>query len=90
MSGKGSIPPAELVTLPQAARRAGVGVRQLRRACKAGGLQLYQVGGWPRVRWREVLGWIETCRVSTTPHAERVVAQRLQHEADTAGRAAGR
>ena len=86
MGREGSIPPAELVTLPQAARRAGVGVRQLRRACKAGGLQLYQVGGWPRVRWREVLGWIEGCRVSTTPHAERVVAQRLQHEMQAGGK----
>ena len=80
----------ELITLPRAARRVGVGIRELRRTCARGKLKFYRPSdkerGWPRVRWIDVLGWIETTRVPTTPHAERVVDQRLQHEADTAGR----
>lgn len=52
----------ELVTLPEASRRAGVGLRQLHRARDRGELPVYQIGGWPRVRWTEVLAWIERQR----------------------------
>ena len=48
----------ELMTLPSAARRAGVGLRQLRRARDRGDLPVFLVGGWPRVRWRDVITWI--------------------------------
>ncbi len=51
-----------LLTKPEAARRAGIGLRQIRRACGDGELAEYRIGGWPRVRWAEVLAWIETTR----------------------------
>ena len=54
---------SELMTTRTAARRAGVGLRQIRRAISEGRLSAYDVGGWPRVRWREVLEWIESRRV---------------------------
>ena len=52
----------ELLSVPEAARRVGVGLRQLKRGIDSGQLPVYDVGGWPRVRWREVLTWIETRR----------------------------
>jgi len=51
-----------LVTLPTAARRIGVGERQLRRALSRGELPFYQIGGWPRLRWLDVLSWVERQR----------------------------
>jgi hypothetical protein len=38
---------------------AGVGLRQIRRACEHGELAEYLIGGWPRVSWPQVLKWIE-------------------------------
>ena len=70
----------ELMTLPEAARRAGLGVRQLRRATQVGEWAVYQVGGWPRVRWTEVLRWIEAQRAPVTCHAKRRVAEVLARE----------
>lgn len=70
----------ELLSVPQAARRAGVGVRQLRQAAKRGELPVYQVGAWPRVRWAEVIRWICAQRVSPTSHAKRRVAEVLERE----------
>lgn len=64
-----------LMTLPEAARRAGVGLRQIRRARDRGQLTLYQVGGWPRVRWREVLVWIECKRRGVEHHRKAKKAQ---------------
>jgi len=71
---------SELVTLPAAARRLGVGVRQLRRACERDGLPLYRVGGWPRVRWREVEQWLAEQRVRATPHARQRLNEVLERE----------
>ena len=70
----------ELLTVPTAARRAGIGVRQLRRAITSGEVPHYQVGSWPRVRWREVVQWINAQRVRITRHAERRVAEVLARE----------
>jgi hypothetical protein len=50
------------VTIPEAARRSGLGPRQLRRAIKGDDLPVYDVGGWPRLRWLEVVEWIESRR----------------------------
>ena len=47
-----------LVTKPEAARRAGVGLRQIRRAVAAGEIPEFSVGSWPRVRWCDVEAWI--------------------------------
>ena len=54
--------PVELLTLPSAAKRVGVGLRQLRRARDHGELKTYRIGGWNRVRWQDVLNWLEGCR----------------------------
>ena len=52
----------DFLTLPSAARRAGVGLRQLRRARDRGELPCYRIGGWDRVRWLDVLAWLQSCR----------------------------
>ena len=56
--------PPVLATIPVAARLAGVGQRQLRRATRNGEIVTYMVGGWPRVRWADVVEWIEGQRVA--------------------------
>jgi excisionase family DNA binding protein len=71
---------AELLTLPRAARRAGVGVRQLRRAVKNGDLPVFQVGAWPRVRRSDLFRWISSQRVRPTDHAHRRLAEVRAHE----------
>ncbi len=67
----------ELMTLPRAAIRAGVGVKALRKAVKQAELPTFQIGTWPRVRWAEVLRWIDRQRVPTTAHAKRRVDEVL-------------
>ena len=52
----------ELCTVPEAARRSGLGLRQIRRAIEAGEVSVYQIGSWPRLRWREVVAFIDACR----------------------------
>ena len=52
----------QLCTVPEAARRSGLGLRQLRRAIADGTLDVFDVGSWPRVRWRDVQAWIEGTR----------------------------
>ena len=52
-----------VMTLPAAARRAGVGVRQLRRARDRGELAVFIIGGWSRVRWDDVISWITRQRL---------------------------
>ena len=53
---------AEFITIPEAQRRTGIGRRQFRRAITDGALAAYDIGGWPRVRWSEVLAWVEGTR----------------------------
>ena len=57
--------PESLLTRPEAARRLNVGLRQIHEACETGALPVYRVGSWPRVRWRDVLAWLETTREKT-------------------------
>ena len=52
----------EFVTIPEAARRSGLGLRQFRRAIESGDLAVFDVGGWPRLSWESVLAWIEGTR----------------------------
>lgn len=65
----------ELCTIPEAARRSGLGLRQLRRAIQSEEVSVYQIGGWPRLRWSDVLAWVESRRRPTReggfnrPHA---------------------
>jgi hypothetical protein len=51
-----------LVTIPEAARRSGLGLRQFRRAVLNGELPVFDIGDWPRVRWNDVVAWIESNR----------------------------
>ena len=53
---------ALLITKPEAARRAGVGLRQIRTACERGEIPEFLIGGWPRVFWPDVIAWIESKR----------------------------
>ena len=50
------------VTLPEASRQTGIGLRQFRRAVESGRLQVFDIGSWPRLRWNDVLAWIEGTR----------------------------
>lgn len=52
----------EFVTIPEAARRSGLGLRQFRRAIEAGDLAVFDIGGWPRLSSESVLAWIESSR----------------------------
>jgi len=67
MKEKASVEPI-LLTLPEAARRVGIGVRQLRLARDRGQLLIYRVGTWPRVRWSDVCAWLERHREQPTEH----------------------
>lgn len=71
----------DLLTIPRAARRLGVGRRQLYRAVSQGELPAYRAGGWRRVCWLEVLAWTQRQRVPVTRHAEQRVAEILAGEA---------
>ena len=68
----------ELATLPQIARRYGIGVKAVRRAARSGCFPVYMVGtNWPRARLAEVESWIRSTRVRTTSHAAERVAELL-------------
>ena len=56
----------QLCTVPEAARRSGLGLRQLRRAIETGEITTFQIGGWPRLRWAEVEKWLESHRCRST------------------------
>jgi predicted DNA-binding transcriptional regulator AlpA len=51
-----------LITLREAARRSGLSLRQLYGARNRRELATYHIGGWPRVRWSDVVSWIESRR----------------------------
>ena len=50
------------ITVPEAARRLGLGLKQLRRAIRDGELRPVQthVGGWPRLRIEDVRAWADS------------------------------
>jgi predicted DNA-binding transcriptional regulator AlpA len=52
----------QMLTLPAAARRVGVGVRAIYRASRCGELPVYEVDSWPRVRLQDVTRWLESRR----------------------------
>ena len=58
---------AEHVTIPAAARRLGIGRRQIDRAVESGALPVYDMGAWPRVRWADVTQWVEAQQRRTDP-----------------------
>jgi hypothetical protein len=53
---------ALFVTIPAAARRAGLGLRQIRRAIEREELAVFDIGGWPRLRWDELELWFASRR----------------------------
>jgi excisionase family DNA binding protein len=63
----GGLPAPAFITVRGAARRAGVGLRQLERAIDAGHLPAYQVGGWRRVKWTDVTSWLAACLLKPEP-----------------------
>ena len=65
----------ELMSKPAACRRAGIGARQLDRAIASGDVPKFLIGGWPRVRWRDVVRWIESQRVPISRHAANRLAE---------------
>jgi hypothetical protein len=66
-------------TLPAAQRRARC-FRPLERAVRNGEIPIYQLGNRRRVRWSDVLRWIEAQRVAATPHAVARVDEVLARE----------
>ncbi len=51
-----------LVTVRQAARLFGVGRHLLFQAAERGELEIYDAGGWARVRLSDVEAWLEHTR----------------------------
>ena len=60
----------QMLTLPAAARRVGVGVRALYRASRRGELPVYNVDSWPRVRLQDVTRWLESRRCPLAASAD--------------------
>lgn len=79
-STEGQLDPAELLTVPEVYRRLRM-KRPVQRALRDGEIPVYQVGGWRRVRWADVVAWLETRRARPTPHAEQRVREVLDREA---------
>ncbi len=70
----------ELLTLPEAARRYGLGAKLVRRAAKSGEFPVYRAGGaWPRVIATEFEVWIRSTRIpaaqGSSAHVEHVLAK---------------
>ena len=66
----------EFVTTPEAQRRTGIGLRQFRRAIESGELPVYDVGGWPRLRWDEVRQWLDGKRRRVVNQSESMTSQK--------------
>ena len=75
--------PNEFVTVPEAARRTGIGLRQFKRAIDDGEIALFEFGSWPRVRWADVLGWIERQRVRRSANNDSNRVRKVREEAAT-------
>ena len=68
-------------TLPEAARRYGIGLRTLRRAARVGAFPLYSAETtWPRVCFSEVEAWVRSTRIVPTAAVEARVAEVLDRE----------
>ena len=67
-----------LMTIPEAARRAGIGVRQLRRAVRLDEVDSVAIGGWPRVYWDSVVMWISRQRVRPTEDVKQKAAEAVE------------
>jgi len=60
----------EYETLPQVARRLGIGIKTLRRAAKEGAIPVYYAGtSWPRVKFTEAEAWLRSTRAKPRARA---------------------
>lgn len=76
----------ELLTLPAAHRRYGIGLRTLRREASRGSFPTYSVGtSWPRVLRTDLERWIRSTRVTATSHATARVEEVLARETAARG-----
>jgi len=51
----------EYGTLPQAARRFGIGIKRIRKHAALGDFPIYKVGQtWPRVKFSDIEHWIQS------------------------------
>ena len=65
-----NVPPPEFLTLPQAARHFGLGLKLLRAAAKRGEFPLYDAQTHRRRAHRdEIERWLRSTRVRPTDHA---------------------
>ena len=60
--------------------KLGIGIRQLPRAIASGKLPVFDIGGSPRVRWSDVLAWIESTKrtVRDSPSGQRGAPEKRQ------------
>lgn len=68
-------PETELMTRPAAAKRAGIGLRQLKRAVADGRVPAFLIGARLRLRWRDVVAWIDSTRIAPRDHTRRRLAE---------------
>ena len=75
-----------LVSLHRTARKLGLAPRRLRAAVRQGALPGFQPGNRTiYLRWPDVEKWVESQRVPISDHAQKCVADRLEHEAKMGG-----
>ena len=80
MARNGKLEP-EWGTIPQAARRFGLGVKMVRRMAREGAFPVYlERSGWPRVKYTEVEIWLRSTRLRPTSHARARLAEVLEQE----------
>ena len=71
----------ELLTLPEAHRCYGIGLKTLRREAARGSFPVYAAGThWPRVRRSEFDAWLRSTRVRVSDHARARVQEVLARE----------
>lgn len=73
------IDPLAMATPPEVFARLRMR-RPIERAMQSGAIPVYDVGGWRRVRWADVLTWLEAQRVRPTPHARARLREVLERE----------
>lgn len=71
----------EFGTLPEVARRYGLGVKVVRRAAKAAAFPVYTAGTtWPRVRFAEFEAWLKSTRVRIGHRAKARASEIIDRE----------
>lgn len=85
MAPKGPDQP-EYITIPEASRRLGIGLRSLRRRAREECFAVYSAdSAWPRVKLSEVEGWLRSTRVRVSNHVRARTDEILEREQRTDG-----